>query len=404
MKVQMNIIYVSTLCSERLLSYLFNTSHKTPSQAVQKFHRLLVEGLAMQNQIIVETLSSIPVTSKSHKKRFWLVSQEKVKNVLYKYSPVINLPVIKNLFVFIYSFFKVLLWNLGRKNDEKVVICDILNFSISTGAFFACQLLRIKVLAVITDLPSLLVTDSNNKRSFSESFYIQFLSFIISNFDGYVLLTEQMNEVVNTKKRPYLVMEGLVNIEMKASENELTKKYAKKILLYAGGIFERYGIKKLIRAFINLINSDLELHIYGDGEMAKEMANYMKLDSRIKYKGICPNQYVVEEQLKATLLLNPRPSNEEFTKFSFPSKNMEYMASGTPLITTALPGMPKEYYDFVYIFGDESEEGIYSTLQTILSKPKEELHCNGIRAKEFVLEKKNNFVQAERLINFIREF
>ena len=34
------------------------------------------------------------------------------------------------------------------------------------------------------------------------------------------------------------------------------------------------------------------------------------------------NDRVVEEQLRATLLVNPRPTTEAFTKYSFPSKNM----------------------------------------------------------------------------------
>ena len=34
------------------------------------------------------------------------------------------------------------------------------------------------------------------------------------------------------------------------------------------------------------------------------------------------NDRVVEEQLRATLLVNPRPTAEAFTKYSFPSRNM----------------------------------------------------------------------------------
>ena len=69
----------------------------------------------------------------------------------------------------------------------------------------------------------------------------------------------------------------------------------------------------------------------------------------VKYKGVAPNAVIVEEELKATLLVNPRPTGEEYTKYSFPSKNMEYMASGTPVLTTCLPGMPAEYNEYVYL-------------------------------------------------------
>ncbi|MGB9612869.1 MAG: glycosyltransferase, partial [Candidatus Margulisiibacteriota bacterium] len=123
----------------------------------------------------------------------------------------------------------------------------------------------------------------------------------------------------------------------------------------------------------------------------------------IEFFGVISNRAVIEEEIKAILLVNPRPSSEEFTQYSFPSKNMEYMVSGTPLLTTKLPGMPEEYYDYVYLFEDESVEGMAKTLDRILKLPKEELHAKGAAAKEFVLREKNNVVQAKRIIEMIRD-
>jgi glycosyltransferase involved in cell wall biosynthesis len=190
---------------------------------------------------------------------------------------------------------------------------------------------------------------------------------------------------------------------MAAVDNLPEHKAPERIMLYAGGIYEKYGIKKLIDAFMQLEGDDLRLHIYGSGEVAKDMPDYMKLDKRIVYYGIVPNKEVVEKELEATLLINPRSSVEEFTKYSFPSKNMESMVSGTPLLTTPLPGMPQEYYPFVYVFNDESVEGFCQTLKMLLSTPKEELHEFGRLAKEFVLTYKSNRVQAERVLCFFEE-
>lgn len=133
--------------------------------------------------------------------------------------------------------------------------------------------------------------------------------------------------------------------------------------------------------------------------MELEMAQISNQDHRIKYMGIVSNEMVVKALKEATLLINPRPSNSEFTKYSFPSKNMEYMASGTPLVTTPLPGMPKEYNRFVYLFNDESVEGISSTLRVLLSKSSDELYKFGLRAKQFVINHKNNLIQAKRILN-----
>ena len=113
------------------------------------------------------------------------------------------------------------------------------------------------------------------------------------------------------------------------------------------------------------------------------------------------SSYVVQLQKEVTLLVNPRPTGAEYTKYSFPSKNMEYMVSGTPVLTTNLPGMPIEYKKYVYLIDDESVEGLSEMLRTVLSKPREELLKKGVEAREFVLNNKNNIMQAQKVLEIL---
>ena len=106
----------------------------------------------------------------------------------------------------------------------------------------------------------------------------------------------------------------------------------------------------------------------------------------------------MQEERKATLLINPRPTNEEYTKYSFPSKTLEYMASGTPVLMTRLPGMPKDYEEYVYLFDEETVEGFANTLGEVLQS-KSELQEKGKRAREFILTTRNNRGQALRIIH-----
>lgn len=402
MKPYSKILYVSTLCSDKLLNHIFETSKNRPRQEAQKFHRLLVEGLALhEDNCQIETLSLIPVISASHKKKIWNPSPERIENITFNYIPMVNLPVLKDFTVFVYTFFKVLAWSLSKKKKERVIICDSLKLSISGAALLACSFSRAKTIGIVTDLPQLMV-GIKKKYDLKYKLYRKLSYSVISNFDKYIILTDQMNEVVNPHNKPFLVMEGLVDVKMERKENSLSMKDTNRILLYAGGIYEEYGIKTLIEAFMKLDGDNLRLHIYGPGDMENDMPDYMRLDKRILYKGVVHNNEVVESQLKATLLINPRPTTEDFTKFSFPSKNMEYMVSGTPILTTKLPGMPLEYYEYVYLFEDESVEGMANTLGILLRKTDEEFIEFGQKAKGFVLEYKSNFLQAKRLLNFIQ--
>jgi len=397
-----NILYISSLCSQRILEYLYNSSSTKPLQSIQKFHRLFAEGIKLTDDtVIVETLSSVPVPA-NHKKWLWKIPKEKFNNINYRYIPFINIPFLKDIIIIFYSFFRIVIWRFSNiKNGNKIIVCDVLKLGITVSAIMACKLTGIKVLAIVTDLPGLMVVNTLNAQPLKLKIYNEITSKILSNFDGYILLTEQMNETVNPRRKPYMIMEGLVNIDLKLSDNSLENKQSVRILIYAGGLFEKYGIKKLIDSFMLIEGKDLRLHIYGSGEMVKNMAVYMNLDSRIEYKGNVPNQIVVDDLQTATLLINPRPSNEELSKYSFPSKNMEYMASGTPLVTTLLPGMPEAYFPYVYLFNDESVNGMRRTLEFLLSKTKEELHEFGNKSKEFVLNHKNNEIQGHRLLKFL---
>lgn len=312
---------------------------------------------------------------------------------------MINLPVVKDFSVFVYSFFRVLAWSLFKSKKEKAVICDSLKLSISGAALLACKISGVKVLGIVTDLPDLMV---GHKKKFDIKYklYKRLAYTVMSNFDKYILLTEAMNEVVNPNHRPFLIMEGLVDVSMEKRDITSVQKDTSRMLLYTGAIYKQYGIKTLLEAFMRLEDEGLRLHIYGPGDMENEMPAYMKRDNRIVYKGIVLNNEIADIQKKATLLINPRPTTEEFTKFSFPSKNMEYMVSGTPMVTTKLPGMPPEYYEYVFLFEDETVEGMADTLKNILLKSDAELSCLGSKAKQFVLNSKSNYIQAERILNF----
>ena len=135
---------------------------------------------------------------------------------------------------------------------------------------------------------------------------------------------------------------------------------------------------------------------------AQELVQLAQEDSRIFYGGLLLNSEIVEREQAATLLINPRPTTEEFVKYSFPSKNMEYMVSGTPVMTTVLPGMPKEYYPHVYLLEDESAAGIAACLKQVLAHTDEELFRKGLDARRFVLETRNNVVQAKKILDMLK--
>jgi glycosyltransferase involved in cell wall biosynthesis len=393
----MNILYVSTLCSDRLIKELFDAGYK-PIQAIQKFNKLLVNGLA-ENGCNLYALTEIPKTVGP---RFLKRKRETENGIAFTYCRKIDIKLFYNLYMFLSGFFLTLRWGLKHR-DQSVAIMDVLQTEFCSGALYACKLLRIKTVAVVTDLPGLPGMLAGTRRTFIHRFVEKAINRYANSFDAYILLTEQMNEVVNLKGRPYMIMEGLVDVNM-ADAGATVNGDGRKIVIYAGGLYEEYGIKYLIDGFKMLDDKDAELHLFGHGPMVNEIEEEIKRDGRIRFFGIVHNSKVVEAELQATLLVNPRPTVEDFTKYSFPSKNMEYMVSGTPVLTTNLPGMPKEYHDYVYLLEDESAQGVSQVLKKLLvDTPASELKDKGLSAKQFVLKNKNNIFQSKRVIDFIKQ-
>lgn len=396
----MKILYISTLCAKSTIDDIDNR-FKTclNGVTVQKFHRLIVQGL-VANGASIDTCSSIPINGT--KSNFINIPDITEDNINFHYLKVINIPILRHIWLIFGTFFYAYKWSLRYRTKKKVIICDSLNISICIGALF-CKFLGQKVVGIMTDMPGLMVGGVNKGILGKIIAFVNF--FVLSKFSAYVFLTEAMNERINSKHHEYIVMEGLVDIKMKDYIDSKSKRhnFGVRNILYAGGLHERYGIKLLIDAFRDLKGDDLRLIIYGHGTMAKEMQYYQKLDSRIEFYGLRPNEEVVEKEMESTLLVNPRPTHEEFTKYSFPSKNMEYMVSGTPLLTTRLPGMPKDYYDYVYLFEEETVEGYTRLLSIILSKDYEELSRKGLEAQKWILGHKNNIIQTSRIIELINK-
>ena len=395
----MNILYVSKLCSQKKFGELLEKSKLKPGQEVQKYHRLMVDGLANNEGISIDVLSALSINRLMSDQFYFYGEKENVDGINYRYLPFINLPILRQICLFSTGFYHILIWCM--KNREGILICDVLDITISSAVLLASKITRIKSVGIVTDVPSVIAGKSDSRLSRKDKIKIIINTFIINSFNSYVFLTKYMNDLINKENKPNVVIEGQVDINMANTTNKISDKHEKKICIYTGALGNIYGLKLLTDAFIAAHNDGAELHIYGSGDFEEELKIICMEHHNIKYFGVVANDIVVQEQLKATLLVNPRPTNEEYTKYSFPSKNMEYMVSGTPTLTTSLPGMPEEYKPYVYLIEDETVEGLANTLKVVLSKKREELHLKGQEAKQFVLDNKNNVVQAKKIIDMI---
>ena len=383
----MHIIYAVTTCSDRVYRQLFSHVKIKPAFQSQKYHRLLIEGLAAGAE--VDVVANPPVNRSVLESRVVHLPDETEGGARYTYIPAIRNPIVKAVRVGCGTFFRTL--KLGSR--DSAVVVDCLNRIPALSALLAAKLSGKRCIGIVTDLPDML---GGSRLS------VGIANFVIRHCTGYVLLTEAMNGYLNQAGKPYVILEGHSDISMKDRVPSMEKKTAPRVCFYAGGVSRQYGLANLVEGFRMANLENAQLHIYGPGDYVEELQEIAKEDNRIFYGGMLLNTQIVDREQEATLLVNPRPTDEEYVKYSFPSKTMEYMASGTPVLTTVLPGMPKEYYPYVYLLEDETAEGIAGKLKQVLSESDEALFEKGQRARSFVLETRNNVVQASKILDMLK--
>ena len=256
----------------------------------------------------------------------------------------------------------------------------------------------IKVIYIIPDLPMYMnVTKVQESAVYRTRKKIEEFLFhrSLKNVDGYVLLTDSMKEWFTTDIN-YTVVEGMATIDNTIDVDDIKKK---KQILYAGGIKREYGVIDLVSAFSQIDDPEWELVIYGDGTDMESVCEYAKRDVRIKIMGSAPNAVVMKHQREAALLINPR-KNQEMAKYSFPSKTLEYMLSGTPMLGYKLAGIPEEYYDNMFVIQD-SENGMEEALRKAMNLPETERIKMGEKAKHFVVKEKNPEKQCQKILELI---
>lgn len=374
-------------------------------QSGQKFGWLIQSGLAEYPGVRLTALSGRSVHPRFHHGRFWSRSREPQRpNWVIDHLGFPNATGLRQAWLAGQFALSALRWRWQtRSSKQRVFIADAAYVTALPGVLLALTGSKVKKVAIFADVYSYMgdVQDASTRGGLLVRAIRRLARAAYDRLDGFVLLTEAMNQVVNPLNRPHMIMEGLVDLS-EASATPRQSRTQHPTILYAGALRSQYGLADLVEGFASISEPTAQLIVYGDGDYVEELRAACQVDPRIDFRGTVPTDEVVDAERRAWLLVNPRPPDQEFTKYSFPSKNMEYLASGTAVLTTRLPGMPAEYLPHVLTVDAPGHAGIAAALKHALGLGLEELQRRGRDGQSFVLEYKNNRRQAARILEFAR--
>ena len=356
----MNILYLTSAIEQKDYEEFQKSWMKPLNCSNQLFHSRLISSLSNNNVINVISFRPFNKMCSMHKLEYeekengnikWFYLKEK-KNTLFNYFSV-------------YKQFDSILFKL---TNIDIVLFDSMNVIIGS---FAQKLKSVgyKIIPVCTDLPE-------NIQGVNQT-YIDFVYKHSLNADGYIALSEGLNEKFNHDGKPYAIVNGILTNQSVSSKELEYENY----FLFSGALMKKYGLYTCIDAFKKLNNPKIKLLLCGHHGDVEYLKDYIKDSSNIIFLGYIENDLVRKYETNSIANICPRPLNENIDLYSIPSKCIEYLSSGSILISTKNPLLMPLFKEEV-LWSDEDENSLKDQMIKAISLSKEERKELTNKAKE----------------------
>ena len=298
--------------------------------------------------------------------------------------PVLNLKLAKDLFWGILCFSKVRKWKRKCIDEKSKLLVYNIYSPFFPFLYWACRINKVQLYAILYDLG---VPPKRLKLGFASMMGYRFCEIIAKHYipkiDGRIIINEKIIDYYSPGK-DYVLIDGGINksiiknlFPLKPSTSDAY------IFLCAGMLWDQNGTQLLLETMKMLKGQNIQLLFAGKGNDVPLIIQAAKEDDRIEYLGMLSMEELFRVYEKADVLLNLRIEEEE--DFHFPSKLLEYMATGKTVISTPIAHAERDYGDYIEILHDVSAEGLASLMTKICQTPKDELCKKGVKSREFML-------------------
>ncbi len=361
---------------------------------LKALHRVYLDDLSV--------LTQIPISQFPREKKIVVKSSSmNLADRLHANSiSFLNLPFIKQIQMILHTKREVLKWCKQNQYEEKVILCFNALPQIAKPAIAYQKRFGYKIVTLLADPPIDPIQRGFIKglfKSLENHMSISTLQFI----DGVVALNQKMIDDY-TPAQKSVIIEGGLDLDFINPLIDKVKPEQYKII-YSGALTAYSGVSNLIQALPWIKNNHFIIEIYGTGPLQESILESMKHENRLVYKGNVSNQEMMEIQRHADILINPRLIKDPVSMYTFPSKLIEYMASGTPTLTTKVNGLLDEYLPYLFVMEEDTPQAIANAIEKLLNMDYQHLIKTGLEGRTFVMKEKNWEVQTNRLVRFMEE-
>ena len=195
---------------------------------------------------------------------------------------------------------------------------------------------RIKKLRIVMEIREIYsdINKTTEKVKREEKEYFQLA-------DSYIFATERLNELINIKKKPYIIISGIYRYE---------KRYSEKFddgcihVVYAGTLRPEKGGALSAIKMAEYLDNRYYVHILGYGTneniaCIKKSIDEVNKKNRaiVSYDGVLAGEEFLRFLQKCNIGLAVQNITGEFNNTSFPSKILTYLSNGLDVLSTDIP-------------------------------------------------------------------
>lgn len=384
----MHILYVGYYVNQNIFDEILAKNINRMSVARQKFEINLIKGLHQCLDKNIDFISYVPVNQTISLPEFSKIGEAKINHI------PIEKGNIKSMLSASKKFRNYLLGFEKDKLKDLHIVMYAVNPIFLLPIFSLKHKYKFKITTICSEIPSF--------RRYNQSLASQIKKlvaiFFNKKFDNYVFFSEKMSEIIEIQNKPSMVLEGIAPPIFCEPLKE-----KKNIVMYAGSLASDNNISLLVDCCKEIKELD-ELWICGNARPETEkVIQAQEEDPRIRYLGRLDNAEVQKLETQAKLLVNIRSPKEKLTRYSFPSKILEYIASGSMVLSTKLAGIPEEYFDYMLCVEQDEKEEIIEKIRYCFSMDDAEYVDFCKKGQQFISEEKNYLQQSKKLIDFLTE-
>ena len=383
----MNILIFSSAMKESDFSSYQDVAKYKPNPSNQNFYYKLIKALSLKNNVSV--VSHRPFVKGMFKRVPVLYSDTVIDGNVKFYYTYERGDKFYKAFSEKSSIIKTAKQAINDfVSDDFIIITDTLRFNLLRAAKKISNLYKVKIVGMLTDNPFNLSSGSN--------FVKKALKNSASSLDGYLSLTDGLVHAFN-KDIPSYVFEGLVSEEKEGKKDPIFNYF-----YFGGSCYEKYGVKTLVDAF-HKSNIKSKLVIAGNGPLDKYIEKVAEEDYRILYLSQISKEKNIAYMRNSIANINPRPLNPETDSQSVPSKLLEYLSIGTPVISTKYPKFYALFKDDVVWIDNNDVESMKATLESYIVENQDYYIKKAATARRKVFEFYGLNVQADSISHFLAE-